>query len=135
MPTKCLLRSDQPHGCLPGGLIITFITLILRQPLSFGDGALQFFAENWLYYAAPYGVAFLAHKFVPFVRSTFLTPALLAVSGVLLFFRCWIWWFVPGREGPIAWLLYPPACAAVLLLVWMATHVHARLTNAKAGGW
>ncbi|OJT26094.1 hypothetical protein BO221_09735 [Archangium sp. Cb G35] len=96
--------------------------LFSARSLTFGDGALRFFAENWLYLAAPHGVAFLAHKFVPFVRSIFLTPALLAVSGVLLFFQCWTWWFVPLREGPLAWLLYPPTCAAVLFFHVIEAH-------------
>jgi hypothetical protein len=102
--------------------------LCSADSLTFGKDALLFFAYNWLYMAAPYGVAFLAHAAVPGVRrSTFLTPALLAVSGVLIYFEVWIRWFVPGGEGPLVWILYPPACAAVLLLVGVATLVHARL--------
>jgi len=103
------------------------VLLMAVIALNSGDANPWDLLSNGLYWAAPYGVVFLVHKFGPFVRSTFLTPALLAVSGVLLVFWCWIWWIVPWREGPIAWLLYPPACAAVLLLVWMVTSIHAHL--------
>jgi hypothetical protein len=45
---------------------------------------------------------------------------------VLLYFQNWIWWSVPPREAAMAWGLYLPVCAAVLLLVWMLTLVLTR---------
>ncbi|QRN99342.1 hypothetical protein JRI60_10105 [Archangium violaceum] len=99
--------------------------LLVEMVLRTGDASPGFVVPNVLYWVAPHGVVFLAHKFGPFVRGTFLTPALLAVSAVLVGFWCWTRWSVPPREAPIAWLLYPLVCVAVLFLVWMATLIHA----------
>jgi hypothetical protein len=103
------------------------MVLLVELVLDIGNAGpryVRYVLYNMLYFVAPYGVALLAHQFRPLVRGTFLTPALLGVSAVLVGCWCWIRWSVPLRDAPFAWLLYPVACAAVLFLVWMATLIH-----------
>jgi hypothetical protein len=106
------------------GAFGVLLVLLVEMVLSTGDASPRFVVPNMVFWVAPYGVAFLAQQFRPFVRGTFLTPALLGVSAALVGVWCWTRWSVPPREAPIAWLVYPPLCAAVLFLVWMATLIH-----------
>jgi hypothetical protein len=84
------------------------------EPIEMGH-----FVANYFYLAAPQIiVAALAIPFTP-VR-THLLISLVLLNVALSAFALWIHIAVPSRESGLAWVLYFPVSAAVLLLVALA---------------
>ncbi len=65
------------------------------------------------------------------VRQHFLPWSLCALSFALVVFQSWVWWFVPAREGGLAWVLYVPISAIILVLVAAASLWWARFNNSR----
>jgi hypothetical protein len=78
-------------------------------------GSLHLLAMNWLYMAAPLLLVVAIGLFSVSFRS-FATVPLVLLTLLLLCFQAWVWWWVPAREGALAWILYFPIALAVLLL-------------------
>ena len=76
---------------------------------------------NWLYMAAPHLLVVLLAVAAPFARRHFLPWSLIALSLTLVAFQCWVWWQVTPREGGLAWLLYIPLSAIVLVSAAVAS--------------
>lgn len=76
--------------------------------------------SNWLYMAAPHLLAVLFAAVARPARLYFLPWSLIALSLTLVAFQCWIWWWVPPRESGLAWVLYIPLSAIVLVLAAVA---------------
>ncbi|MDR7298873.1 MULTISPECIES: hypothetical protein [Roseateles] len=78
---------------------------------------------NWLFMAAPQLVALAVGAVNVRSRERFLPLALLLSAFVVVAFQAWILFFVPPREGALAWILYIPLWLIVLavlagVLVW-----------------
>lgn len=87
------------------------------EPIEVGQ-----FAVNYLYMAAPHIlVAVLALRFAAVKANLLIALVLLNIS--LAAFVLWIHLAVPGSESGLAWVLYIPVSAAVLLLVAVAAAV------------
>ena len=50
-------------------------------------------------------------------RRRFLPQALVVLTLVLVLFQCWVWFLVPVRESGLAWVLFFPLPAAILLVL------------------
>jgi hypothetical protein len=78
---------------------------------------------NWLFMAAPQLVALAIGGICVRSRERFLPLALLLSAFVVVAFQAWISFFVPPREGALAWILYIPVWLVVLavlagVLIW-----------------
>jgi hypothetical protein len=72
---------------------------------------------NWLFMAAPQLVALAIAAVSVRSRQQFLPLALLLSAFVVVAFQAWIWFFVPLREGALAWILYIPVWLVVLAVL------------------
>lgn len=72
------------------------------------------FLLNYLFMAVPvFLVGLLA--IWPRARCAALIWVLALLNIVLVVFQFWVLWFVPSREGGLAWVLYIPVWGLVLL--------------------
>jgi hypothetical protein len=85
----------------------------LKETLSFG-------AFNWAYMAAPQVVVVVVAAIYPTLRGRFALIALISLSVLLLGLQSWVWWENPD-DGPLAWTLYIPLSATVLLIAGLAS--------------
>lgn len=72
---------------------------------------------NWLFMAAPQLVALGVAAVSARSRQRFLPLALLLSAFVVVAFQAWILFFVPPREGALAWILYIPVWLVVLAVL------------------
>ena len=94
-----------------------FVLLAAHKPSE--PNEVSDFVVNYLYMAAPQIlVAVLAMLFTSI--KTKLLVSLLLLDITLIIFRVWIQLAVPARESGLAWVLYFPVSAAVLLLFALA---------------
>lgn len=100
---------------LPFGLPLLH-WLPLRQHPVFNDP--RSLLLIWGYIWLPYGMALLAGLVLRRARQLFLVLSFAALCAALVLCQCWIWWSVPPRESSLAWIVYLPLCACVLL--WTA---------------
>lgn len=78
-------------------------------------GSLDLLALNWLYMAAPQLLVVLLGLLSARFRA-FAAPPLVLLTLLLLSFQAWVWWWVPAREGSLAWVAYFPLALVVVLL-------------------
>jgi hypothetical protein len=119
-------------------LLVIFGTLIVPLALlAFGaaqnGSSTAFLTEpslllgNWLYMIAPHLLAMLIAIVVRPLRQYFLPWSLMALSLTLVAFQGWVWWWVPPRESGIAWVLYIPLSAIVMVTVALIARWRRRL--------
>lgn len=77
----------------------------------------HFLWRNWLYMAAPQVLALAVAAIYAPSRRSFLVLALAASAVLVVLFKCWIWFSVPPGEGGLAWVLYIPLWATLLVVV------------------
>ena len=90
---------------------------------------LDFAFLNWLYMAAPQLVAAVVAVVSIRARRHFLPWALVASAVLVAAFQGWIHFFVPPREGALAWLLYIPLWIGMLALLGIALAWRYRRAN------
>lgn len=87
----------------------------LRNGLKPEMAQLPFWGINWLFMAAPHLIVLALALWSEQFRLGLAVPVLAILCAVLLAMQAWIWFFVPMREGPLAWMLYLPAWIVVLI--------------------
>lgn len=89
------------------------------------------FVANYLFVATPHIIiATLALRFVLVRKQMLLSLALLNIA--LIGFVLWIHFAVSGRESSLAWILYIPLSAAVLVFVAVAATIKHRRAGSIA---
>lgn len=77
--------------------------------------------SSWLHMAAPSILAMLIALAVRKARKTFLPAALVTLTGLLVTYQLGVWLVVPIIDSALAWVLYHPGAAVVMLAVGMCT--------------
>jgi hypothetical protein len=105
------------------------IPLLLLSPRGVSPSVVlpELLIANWLYMAAPQLLVAGLALLVPRVRTSLAVPALVLLTVLLAAFQAWVWWWVPAREGALAWVLYLPFSAGALALLAVCIGVAARL--------
>jgi hypothetical protein len=79
------------------------------------SSTLGLLALNWLYMAAPQLLVTLLGLLSVRFRA-FATVPLVLLTLLVVGFQAWVWWWVPAREGGLAWVVYFPLAVVVVLL-------------------
>ncbi|MFT7771688.1 hypothetical protein [Roseateles sp.] len=112
-------------------LLMPVLLLVARPPNSDGPPSFEprFLVANWLYLAAPQLVVLTIAAIYAPARRHFVVPALAASALLVAAFQAWSWFFVPAREGGLAWILYIPLWAALPAVVAGIAWLQQRRTN------
>jgi hypothetical protein len=98
--------------------------------LARSSGALDLLALNWLYMAAPQLIVAVLGSLSARFR-VFAAVPLALLTLLLVGFQAWVWWWVPAREGTLAWVVYfPLAVVVVLVALFAQLAVRERSTSA-----
>jgi hypothetical protein len=115
------VRNMRALFVILGTLILPFVMLALGAARNGSSTTLlaepSLLLSNWLYMTAPHLLAIVIATLARPMRQHFLPWSLIGLSLTLVAFQCWVWWWVPPRESGLAWVIYIPLCAIVMVLV------------------
>ena len=110
-------------------LCIPAVVYLLVDAWDGGVVSIKSLLLNYLFMAAPMLLVSLLAIW-PRARCAALIWVLSLLNAALIVFQFWVLWFVPLREGGLAWVLYIPVWGLVLLACavgWVAFRYGGRM--------